>query len=207
MKKYSLLILILLTCSFAANKGMKVYIKGGTPIDVAVSSIDSIVFYDMATTLTEKTLDLYNPYAKDGFNSAYDFVNDVAVAAEVDGISGKMKYAAVDSLAADIAVDNSLDIRETVIVTELTSINGGMFTEVTTADYTDATDLSVKALVASKTFTDTEAIMFEVGHVFLMKLAGDRGAVIFTVTAIDATNTEGSTGNTGKISLKYKYTK
>lgn len=204
MKKITFLLVALLSLTFA-EKAMKIHFVTGDTTSINLSLIDSVTFYDVATTLTENTLVLYNPYAKDGFNSAFNFVDSVGVAGEVDINTGKMVYASMDSALADIAVDNSADIRPTEIVTELTSINNGFFKEATATDYDNATDLSLKELL-SGTLTDNEALMFDVGSVYGMKLANDRGYVIFKVTAIDKTNTEGSTGNTGKISFVYKFT-
>lgn len=211
MKKIAIL-LLLISVSIFANKGMKVYIKGGTPVEVPIASIDSIVFYDIATNLTEKTIKLYNPYATDGFNSALNIVTGDPVAAEVDISSGKMLYAASDSLVADIAVDNSADIRPTNVVAELTSINGGKFVTITKAEYDAATtDLAVRALAAGKTFVENEVIITDqdditVDGFFIMELANNRGYAVVQMKELNTTDIEGSTGNTGYLLIGYRFT-
>lgn len=153
------------------------------------------------TPLTSKTANLYNPWgAKE---SAYNLVTGSAVMASGPDGNGKMSYP--DSSIVDIALDNTEDIRDSKIVTELTSVNGGFFHEATTADFDNATDVSLRALCAGTAFTDNEAIMFDVGSVYSMKLANDRGYVIVKITSIDVDDTEGSFGNTGKMGIAYKY--
>lgn len=211
MKNLTLLLLVLLTVSFA-EKGMKVYLKGSTPIDVPLASIDSITFYDISTDLTEKIVKLYNPYAAEGFNSALNIVTGDAVAGEVNTISGKMVYAAVDSAVADLAVDNNLDIRATNVVAELTSINGGRFVKITKAEYDAATtDVAVKTLAEGKTFIENEVILTDqdditVDGFFVMQLANDRGYAVVQMKELNTTDTEGSLGNTGYLQIGYRYT-
>lgn len=169
-----------------------------------------VVTVHPAVLLTEKSMKLYNPYAKDGYNSAYNIVNEVPVAGEVQS-DGKMKYAVADSLVADLAVDNSADIRETNIVAEVTSINGGMFAKIAKSEYEEATtDLAVKYLSITKVFTDNEVIITALDDIdedgyFLMKMANDRGYAVVKITEINTTDSEGSGSNTGYLRFSYRY--
>lgn len=163
-----------------------------------------------AVPLTEKSMKLYNPYAKDEYNSAYDIVNGNAVAGEVQS-DGKMKYAAADSLVADLAVDNSADIRETNIVAEVTSINGGMFAKISKSEYEEATtDLAVQYLLKTKVCTDNEIIITALDDIdddgyFFMKMANNRGYATVKITEINTTDSEGSSSNTGYLRFSYRY--
>lgn len=155
-----------------------------------------------AVTLTEKTASLYNPWgAKE---SAYNLVTGEPVLASGPDNGGYMTYS--DSSIVDIALDNEADIRNKTVA-EITSVNKGMFEFLTDGSgYANATDVSVKALAANATFPDNEMKDFEVGDVYLMKLAASRGYVILKITAIDHVDVEGSTSHTGKVTFNYKYT-
>lgn len=165
-----------------------------------------------STPVVEKTVKLYNPYAKDGFNSAFNIVDETPIAGEVVTATGKMVYDASDSVLADIAVDNSADIRNTEVVAELTSINNGMFVNITKAEYEAATTAAaVKALATGKTFTDNEAILtvnddIAVDGYFILKLANGRGYAAVQMAELNTTDSEGSTGNTGYLKINYKFT-
>ncbi len=166
----------------------------------------TVIVKAAATPLTVQTVKLYNPYAGDGYNSAYDFAEDIAVAGVTQN-DGYMKYAAADSLVADIAIDNNHDIRASYVKAELTSINGGRFEVVTAAEYSaTTTEEGLKALAATKPFTDNEAILFDAGATYIMKLAGNRGYVAFKVTEVADMDTEGSALNTGYLAIEYKHT-
>lgn len=177
-------------------------------VTLAKDTVDfTITVKSIAFPLTENKLTLYNPYAKDGYNSAYNLISGNPVAGFLAS-NGKMDYASSDSTQADIAVDNSMDIRLTTIVTELTSLNGALFkaSGLSSSDYYNATDVSLKAICNDSNFgSDNEVLAFDEGDVFAMKLGGRRGFVIFKVTSIDILDESGSSSNTGSIGIAYKF--
>ncbi len=171
----------------------------------ALTTSKTIPLTVTAGKLTATEIKLYNPYGKDTYNSAYSFSEAVAIASMGQDNSGKMTYAAQDSVLADIAVDNNLNIRATHIVAELTSINGGLFALATAEQFDNATTSSLQAIGQQKNYIDNEAIMFEVGTVYAMKLANNSGTVILKITEINPTDTASSANNTGYVGLSYKF--
>ena len=87
---------------------------------------------------------------------------------------------------------------------ELGSDNGSTFVVADAADYTNATDVSVKALAG--TATATKVAVSTVGTVFAVKLGNSRGYAIVKITSYDET-AGGSTGdNKGEVEFSYKFT-
>ena len=107
------------------------------------------------------------------------------------------------------ATSTTKDLLDLSVVTEgfkgeLGSDNGSTFVVATEADYTNATDVSVKALAA--TATATKVTISTVGTVFAVKLGNSRGYAIVKITSYDET-AGGSTGNNkGEVEFSYKYT-
>ena len=107
------------------------------------------------------------------------------------------------------ATSTTKDLLDLSVVTEgfkgeLGSDNGSTFVVATEADYTNATDISVKALAA--TATATKVTISTVGTVFAVKLGNSRGYAIVKITRYDET-AGGSTGNNkGEVEFSYKYT-
>lgn len=176
-----------------------------------VSKSFQISVTEVIIPVIEKVVKLYNPYAMTGFNSAYDMVGKTPVAGEVSTTTGKMQYASADSLIADIAVDNNMDIRNTHVVAEVTSMNGGFFSTITKAEYEAITNASqIKTLAASKTFTDNELIItvnddITVDGFYIMRLGNSRGYAVIQLQELNPTDTEASDKNTGYLKVAYKH--
>lgn len=176
-----------------------------------VSKNFPITIAEAGTPIPEKSVKLYNPYAKDGYNSAFDMINGVTIAGSLAADNIHMKYAPEDSVVADLAVDNSLDIRETHIVAEVTSINGGLFAKISKAEYDKATsDVTLMALAMSKTYTDNEIIITDFDDItidgfFVMKLANGRGYAVVQLKELNKSDSEGSIGNTGSLTMLYRH--
>ncbi|MBN1309248.1 MAG: hypothetical protein JXA18_15090 [Chitinispirillaceae bacterium] len=178
---------IKITVSNSATAGdykLKITVTAGSTVD---ASFNFSVSGSGGTALTEKTGTISNIYGPD--KGAFNLVD------------GERMGTSDDDAEKDLM---DLSLVGEGFAGELGSGNGTKFAAASAADYTSATDVSVKALAASA--SAEEIAIDDVGKVFVAKLGNSRGYAIVKITRYAPTEGPSTGENKGEADFSYKFT-
>jgi len=177
--------LIKITASSSATAGdykLVISVTAGTSVD---AKFDFKVKGQAAVTLTEKTGMIANVTGPD--TGAYDLVN------------GKRIPSTGSATLKDL---QDMSLATVGFAGKIGTANGAKFATATAAEYTAATDVSVKALAAAATADD---ISISNGTVFVVKLGSSRGSAIVKITRYAPTAGASTGANKGEADFSYKF--